>query len=164
MTPKKIMTREYKPEDVQALANIYYNTIHQINIQHYTDEQVEAWAPQASLETQGWKKKFEKSQPLVALIGETVVGFAEFEPNGHIDCFYTHHEHIGCGIGSALMAAIFNRAAHKKIRRIFVEASITAKPFFEKQGFTVIEEQQVDIHGIKLTNYKMEKIIGDFIS
>ena len=32
----EISIRDYQPEDVQALANIYYNTIHRINIQHYT--------------------------------------------------------------------------------------------------------------------------------
>ena len=35
-----------------------------------------------------------------------IVGFAEFEPNGHIDCFYCHHEWIGKGIISALMKEI----------------------------------------------------------
>lgn len=28
----EISIRDYQPEDVQALANIYYNTIHRINI------------------------------------------------------------------------------------------------------------------------------------
>ena len=37
---KEISIRDYRPEDVEALANIYYNTIHRINIQHYTEEQV----------------------------------------------------------------------------------------------------------------------------
>ncbi|MCE2983291.1 MAG: hypothetical protein LW832_06965 [Parachlamydia sp.] len=46
----EICIREYQPEDVQALANIYYNTIHRINIQHYTKEQVDVWAPKSSLE------------------------------------------------------------------------------------------------------------------
>ena len=61
MASKKIIVREYKPEDAQALANIYYNTIHQINIQHYTEEQVEAWAPQTCLESWEWAKRFEKA-------------------------------------------------------------------------------------------------------
>ncbi len=42
---KEIFIRDYRSEDVQALANIYYNTIHRINIQHYTEEQVDVWAP-----------------------------------------------------------------------------------------------------------------------
>jgi putative acetyltransferase len=41
----EISIRDYQPEDVQALANIYYNSIHRINTQHYTKEQVDAWDP-----------------------------------------------------------------------------------------------------------------------
>ncbi len=83
---KEISIRDYRPEDVQALANIYYNTIHRINIQHYTEEQVDVWAPTTSLETEGWAKKFPRTKPIVATVGDEIVGFAEFEPNGHIDC------------------------------------------------------------------------------
>ena len=53
----KIRIRNYRTEDIQALANIYYHTIHRINIQHYTQEQVDVWAPASSLEkTEGWTK------------------------------------------------------------------------------------------------------------
>jgi len=41
----KILLRNYRTEDTQAIASIYYNTIHRINIQHYTKEQVDEWAP-----------------------------------------------------------------------------------------------------------------------
>ncbi|MBN9230901.1 MAG: GNAT family N-acetyltransferase [Legionella sp.] len=37
----------------------------------------------------------------------TIVGFTEFESNGHIDYFYVHHEYLGCGIGSSIMAEVF---------------------------------------------------------
>jgi putative acetyltransferase len=87
MTSKKIIIREYKAEDAQDLANIYYNTIHKVNIQDYTQEQVNVWAPETSLEATGWMKKFERTKPLVAILNDTVVGFAEFELDGHIDCF-----------------------------------------------------------------------------
>ncbi len=36
-------------------------------------------------------------------------------------------------------------------------ASITARPFFEKRGYVVKKEQQVERHGILLTNYVMER-------
>jgi putative acetyltransferase len=39
------------------------------------------------------------------------------------------------------------------------DVSITAKPFFEKIGFKIIQEQHVKLNGIELTNYKMEKSI-----
>lgn len=50
----KIIIRQYTSEDAQDLANIYYNTIHNINSQDYTEEQVNAWAPSSSLELTSW--------------------------------------------------------------------------------------------------------------
>ena len=40
---------------------------------------------------------------------------------------------------------------------ISTRASITAKPFFEKRGYRVIREQQVERQGVALTNFVMEK-------
>ncbi|MCX6994984.1 MAG: GNAT family N-acetyltransferase [Chlamydiae bacterium] len=156
---KEISIREYRPDDVQALANIFFNTIHKINIQHYTEEQVNVWAPATSLETEGWAKKFPKTKPIIATVGAEIVGFAEFEPSGHIDCFYCHHEWIGKGVGSTLMKESLYRAKNNHIHHIFSEVSITAKPFFEKNGFRVVSEQTIVRKGVELTNFKMKRKI-----
>lgn len=157
---KEISVRDYDhPDDVQALANIYFNTIHKINIQHYTEEQVDVWAPTSSLETEGWAKKFSVTKPIVAIVGGEIVGFAEFEPNGHIDCFYCHHEWIGKGVGSALMKEILQRAKNRHIHLIFAEVSITARPFFEKWGFRIVTQQTIFRKGVELTNFKMERVV-----
>ena len=153
----KIIIRQYTSNDAQDLANIYYNTIHTINSQDYTEEQIHAWAPSTSLELTGWKKKWENIIPLVALMDNKIVGFAEFESNGHIDCFYVHHEHQGYGVGSSLMNAIFNKTNTLGLQRVFAEVSITAKPFFESKGFKVVKQQNVTIRGTELTNFVMEK-------
>lgn len=157
---KEISIRDYHSGDVQALANIFYNTIHRINIQHYTEKQVDVWAPKSSVEnTEGWAKKFARTNPIIATIGDEIVGFAEFEPNGHIDCFYCHHEWIGKGVGSALMKEILQRAKNNHIPLIFSEVSITAKPFFEKWGFRILTQQTIVRKGVELTNFKMERIV-----
>jgi putative acetyltransferase len=157
MSLQKFVVREYRAEDTQFLASIYYQTIHKVNIQHYTEEQVDAWAPEVTLEGSHWAKKFETSKPFVAMADDMIVGFAEFEPNGHIDCFYCHHLWIGHGVGSALMEAIHQKAGHNGNQRLFAEVSITARPFFEKQGFKVVVEQTIVRKGVQLTNFKMEK-------
>jgi len=156
----KIKIRQYKPDDAKSLALIYYHTIHNINIQDYTEEQVNAWAPYDSVEDySGWQRKLAKVKPFVAVIDELPVGFAEFEEYGHIDCFYVHHEWNGKGIGSKLMAAIFEKAAVQNISRIFSEVSITAKPFFEAKGFKTVKEQTVTLRGVEMTNFVMEKML-----
>lgn len=154
---QKIIIRPYSRNDAQDLANIYYYTIHNINSRDYSEEQMNAWAPISCLQTAGWQEKWKKVAPIVAEIENKIVGFAEFEANGHIDCFYVHHEYQGCGVGSALMKEMLNQAKKLKLKRIFAEVSITAKPFFEAQGFGVVKEQNVAIREVKLTNFVMEK-------
>ena len=152
-----ITIRGYKREDAKALASIYYHTIHTINIRDYTETQVNVWAPEASKETAGWMKKWDKLVPFVALIDEKPVGFVELEPTGHIDCFYVHHEHQGQGVGSALMKFIFNEAKKRKMKELFAEVSITAKPFFESHGFMVVKPQTIVRQGVELCNFVMRK-------
>lgn len=155
----KIEIKKYRLQDAKELENIYYHTIHNINIRDYSEEQVNAWAPTSCLELDGWKKKWEKLPPIVSIIDGQVVGFAEFEDSGHIDCFYIHHQFQGKGVGSALIKEIEQQALQKNISKIFAEVSITAKPFFLKRGFRVKKDQIVTIRGVELNNFVMEKHI-----
>jgi len=155
----KIQIKPYEKNDAPFLASIYFNTIHHINLKDYSPEQINAWAPVTSLEAEDWMKKWEKISPLVAVQSHQIVGFAEFEKDGHIDCFYCHHEYQRCGVGTALMNAIENQAKDNHVGKIFAEVSITAKPFFEAKGFNVVKEQTVNIRGVTLTNFVMEKLL-----
>jgi GNAT superfamily N-acetyltransferase len=107
----------------------------------------------------GWAKKFSRTKPLVAVVEGEIVGFAEFESNGHIDCFFCHHDWIGKGVGSALMKEILQRAKNDHIHHIFSEVSITARQFFEKNGFKVVAGHTTVRNGIERTGFKMERIV-----
>lgn len=160
----KISIRQYQDSDSKTLAEIYYNTIHKINIQDYNEEQVEAWAPSAIIDmTDGWADEWlriRKTRPTyVAVYDKSIAGFAEFIDTGYIDCFYCHHEYIGKGVGKALMGHIKSLAAEKGIKRIWAEVSITAKPFFESQGFVVVKQQTVNCRGVDMVNYVMECLV-----
>lgn len=153
-----VLIRSYRDDDAPFLAAIYFNTIHNINAKDYSPEQINAWAPTSSLDADDWRKKWRRLLPIIATLDQKVVGFAEFEENGHIDCFYCHHEYQGCGIGSALMKAVEDKAREFNINRLYSEVSITARPFFEAKGFRVVKEQSVNLRGVVLTNFIMEKI------
>jgi GNAT superfamily N-acetyltransferase len=153
----KIAVRSYQESDAPALAAIYYNTIHQINSRDYSEEQINAWAPASALQAHRWQQKWKRLIPMVAIIGKEIMGFAEFESTGYIDCFYVHHKYQRQGVGKALINAIEIKAKQDKIPRLYAEVSITAKPFFETCGFDVVKQQKVFIRGRELINYKMEK-------
>ena len=56
-----------------------------------------------------------------------------------------------------IAAAICDELERTVKGKIVTHASITARPFFEKRGYTVIKEQQVERQGVLLTNFVMEK-------
>jgi putative acetyltransferase len=83
------------------------------------------------------------------------------EPDGHIDRFYVSADHQRCRIGRQLLAAIVAEGERMGLARLFTEASITARPFFEAQEFAVIAPQVVTCRGVEFVNYRMERVLLD---
>lgn len=157
----KPQIRLYHPEDAPTLTAIFYAAVH--DNPAYTEVQRAAWAPKSVLETEGWRKKWEKQLPFVAVWKEKPVGFAEFESQnlrGFIDCFYVHPSAQRKGVGSALMDFLFDEVLRKAITSISAEVSVNARPFFEAKGFRVVAEQSILRHGVALKNFVMEKHRG----
>jgi len=50
-----------------------------------------------------------------------------------------------------------NHVLETGMQKITTHASITAKPFFEKRGYKVINEQTVELRGQLFTNFLMIK-------
>lgn len=151
------MITPYDPKYSREMVDIFYHTIHKVNIKDYTQKQIDAWAPESFLELEHWLNKWAKKPPIVACINGKVLGFAEFENTGYIDCFYVHHQHQGEGIGSALVAEIVRQAQIHCISNIYADVSITAKPFFQHKGFVVTRQQQLEKRGVLFENYRMER-------
>ncbi|MEL6606208.1 MAG: hypothetical protein AAFP20_23620 [Cyanobacteria bacterium J06614_10] len=47
------MIRKYKPGDEQTIGQIYYDAVHQLTCDDYTEEQRNAWATQLRVTTCG---------------------------------------------------------------------------------------------------------------
>jgi len=148
-----ITIRKFEIGDEGYIWNVFYSSIHQICSKDYSRDQVEAWAPK-HLDSNIWRQKIQSICPFVAVLENTIVGYADIQPDGKIDHFYVHGNHQSKGIGKALMSNIFEKAT--KLDRLYSEVSHTAKPFFIKYGFNVIKQQQVQIRGMTLTNNIME--------
>lgn len=155
--------RSYTPEDTYQIIELFYNTVHEVNIKDYTEAQVNAWAPKATDNQQWqnslehWENSLSRKITYIAEQEGRILGFAELEDNGHIDRFYCHKDFQGQGIGACLYNTIESKARSLKLNRLFVEASITAKPFFERQGFKAIAKQEVSLRGATLANFRMHK-------
>lgn len=150
-----MIIREFREQDAPILWALFYNTIRNINLRDYTEHQVKAWAPD-EFDAQLWLKKMTAIQPFVAELDGVIVGYSDVQPSGLVDHFFCHHEYQGQGVGRALMTHVIKQAEAKGLNRIYSEVSITARPFYEHMGFTVVNEQKIEVRGATLTNYVME--------
>lgn len=151
-----IAIRPYEPADLDALIAIFLGAIREVAAREYSQAQVNAWA-QADRDV--WALRRLGRPTWVALMGREVVGFANLEPNGHLDMMYVHPAHQGVGVASALLESVLTSARSQGLFRIFTEASITARGFFERRGFRVMAAQSVELRGQRLTNFRMERYL-----
>ncbi|WP_166820665.1 GNAT family N-acetyltransferase [Thalassoroseus pseudoceratinae] len=148
--------RPYQAGDASELLSLFRDTIQRINCRDYTPEQIEAWASD-DIDDIAWADRFTGRFVIVAEQNERPIGFGELEPNGHIDRFYVSADHQGIGIGRGLITTIFEEATRQSLPRLTVEASITARPFFERHGFATLERQIVVCRGVEMVNYRMAR-------
>lgn len=151
-----IKIRLFEAQDVEQIARLFHETIREVNIRDYSDNQVRAWAPD-DIHFRNWLEVCSDRFTFVADDEGVIAGFGELEPNGHIDCFYCHKTYQRCGVGKQIYQAIEAQAIELSMSRLFTEASITAKPFFQRMGFSVIKAQEVTRRSETFINYAMEK-------
>ena len=147
--------RAYCSQDCEAMAALFYDTVHIVNAADYSQQQCDAWAT-GKVDLAQWDRSFCRHYTLVAWEGDEIIGFGDIDKSGYLDRLYVHHAHQRSGIGSALLAAL-ERAANTPV--VTTHASLTAVPFFKAHGYVVLTEQTVLRHGIALKNYVMEKEI-----
>jgi len=146
--------RKFKQGDEKELWDLFYNTIHNVNILDYDKAQVAAWAPD-DLDINFAIQKFREIDPLVVIQDGKIIGYADIQPDGYIDHFYCHHEFQGRGVGSMLFAALEKKVKDNTISKMYSNVSLTARPFFEAMGFSVEKEQLLQQGGQRLKNYRM---------
>src|SRR5262245_19958147 len=155
-----VTLRPYRPDDAPALLALFRDTIRRVNIRDYSPAQIAAWASD-DIDTVVWVGRFNGRFVPVAEEDGRPIGFAELDSNGHIDRVYVAADEQRRGIGRRLFAAILEEARRLGLSRLYTEASITARPFFEAHGFTVLTPQVVKCRGEEFINYRMERIFDE---
>ncbi len=150
--------RQATKDDAEAMARLHHETVHTVNVRDYSAAQVHAWAP-ARLSAEDMRCRQHGKLVWVAEDGDRLIGFIELDRDGHMACLYSHKDYQRCGVGTQLLASLTAHAEQAGLGRLYAEVSITARPFFERYGFCVVREQQVERHGVRLTNFVMERLL-----
>lgn len=156
-----MILRKYKSDDCLNLLKLFYDTVRTINRKDYNDRQLSVWAPDNYIEEKYdiWQKSLSENFTIVAEKNGDIVGFGDIEKNGYLNRLFIHKDYQHRGIASSIVKELEKYAENICICTIITEASVTAKPFFERIGFSLVKEQLIEKKGVYLTNYLMKKYI-----
>ena len=145
--------RNYVEADCRSLAQLFYDTVHTVNARDYDQEQLDAWAT-GEVDLESWNRSFLAHHTVVAEQDGIIVGFGDMDETGYLDRLYAHKDYQRMGMATAICDELERSSAATEF---ITHASITARPFFEKRGYVVTKEQQVERRGVRLTNFVMRK-------
>lgn len=147
--------------DAPILKELFQETILNINKRDYSEAEVEDWASCGN----NLSRMEEMTRTHYFIVAthqpSQIVGFSSITRQGYLHSMFVHKDFQGKGIATALLNGIERHATATGITHITSEVSLTARPFFEKRGYTVKNEQKRKANRLYLTNFRMEKTLGE---
>jgi GNAT superfamily N-acetyltransferase/RimJ/RimL family protein N-acetyltransferase len=147
--------RRYEPGDAQPTQSVFERAIRITASADYPPAQIDAWSSGTDPST--WAARRAMAETWVAEEDQSIVGFTDLGGGGHIDMLFVDPEAGRRGVASALLAHLIALALARGVTTLTVDASKTARPFFERHGFSVDAVQQVERAGVTLTNFRMSR-------
>ena len=153
--------RELTEEDIPDLQILFQETVLHVNARDYTREEVEDWA--SCGDSVEHMKDLLARNDYVAALNERdeIIGFSSMNAEGYLHSLFVHKDYQRAGIGSLLLSAVEKRAREYGVTEITSEVSLTARPFFEKNGYEVMKVQKRRANRLELTNFVMRKRLKD---
>ena len=153
--------RPYSDKDLAAVARLFTDAIHGLAVTHYDEAQRKAWAPQPP-DLGIWERRLKPLKVLLAQDAqnsEALLGFVGYEEDGHIDLMFTSPLAARRGVASQVLGRAEAALRELDVARLYTEASLLGQPFFARQGFTVKEEQHIELRGAQFRRFAMVKAL-----
>jgi putative acetyltransferase len=155
----RLALRPYLAEDAPFLAEIFRESITELTSDDYSEAQQEAWAASAD-DLSAFAKKLGSQLTLVATMEGSVVGFASLAGRDTIDMLYVHPAAAGHGVGAMLADALEKLAGARGAEKLKVDASDTARGFFEKRGYVAQQRNSISLGDEWLANTTLHKLLA----
>jgi putative acetyltransferase len=148
--------RNYRPADADALAEVYRDAALNLGRAVYTEEQTSVWARHPE-DLERFRAALAEGLTLCVEVDGAPVAFGQIHPPDHIAYLYCHSAHARRGHASMILARLEAHAASQGVAILRAEASRVARPFFERAGYRVVDEERPIRHGVQFVRYRMEK-------
>jgi putative acetyltransferase len=152
----KLALRPFLPADTALLREIFRDSIADLTDEDYSEAQQNAWAAAADDEA-AFGKRLGSQLTLVSTLEGSAVGFASLASGDKIDMLYVHPAAVGQGVASLLIDALEKLAGARGTAKLIVDASDTARGFFEKRGYIAQQRNSISVGDEWLANTTLHK-------
>jgi putative acetyltransferase len=123
--------------DVDSIMSTHLSAVTQICSAVYQPDEISAWIA-GGTNPGRYLSGIMEGRFIVALLGETVVGFSDFDLGTREVCgMFVAPSHVRQGIGRALLLEVEARAVRQGVGRLHLEATLNAIEFYRAQGFVL---------------------------
>lgn len=154
--PPAFTLRPYQASDLAAVVALFNASVQGLTGAQYDKAQRLAWAPMQA-DWSAWQARLSCLTVLIAEVNRQIAGFIGFSADGHIDLLYSSPRHARQGVATALYLRAESELTAAGVPAIFSEASLTARPFFARQGFSVQQLQTLARGAVILQRFAMRK-------
>ncbi len=148
--------RPFLPQDTPMLADIFRASVEGLTEEDYNPAQQEAWAAEAD-DLEALAERLGKHLALIATLDGSPVGFISLDGPTAIGLFYVHPAVAGQGVGRMLYEAVEKLSAARGVPHLAVDASDSAREFFQRRGFSLERRNTVSVGNEWLSNTTMKK-------
>ncbi len=139
-----MIIRDARIDEARAIKELHDRSVAGLCNADYTPEQLESWIGRATLEK--YQKRLEQHRSFIAEIDGEIVGYVRWNPATNELCsICVGPDHIRRGIATQLMKRACGDSASYGVKELWLDASLTAIPFYEAEGWETVEHK---MHGI----------------
>lgn len=155
----KYMLRALTEADIPEIQELFRNTVLNVNIRDYTEEEVNDWA--SCMEDENVVKELLDANCFIAAIdgNSKIIGFSSMNEEGYMHSMFVHKDWQGRGVATQLLSEVENKAREYGVSVITSDVSLTARTFFESNGYEVIRIQRQRANRLEMANFLMKKAL-----
>ncbi|MCS6624872.1 GNAT family N-acetyltransferase [Roseibacterium beibuensis] len=154
----ELSVRPYQTDDAEALSALYEASVRALGARDYSAAQIEAWAS-LTPSPEALDGRMADGRTRLVAVADDIAGFIDLEPDGHIDLLYVAPAAAGAGVARLLLETAEALAPLSGAGRLYAEASETARPVFERLGYSVTGRRDFEVAGEPIHNWAVEKAL-----
>ncbi|WP_231190323.1 GNAT family N-acetyltransferase [Haladaptatus sp. DYF46] len=154
--------REAVPSDSESVRGVHFESITELGLDGYTQDQVNAWAQGCKSASYATAIESDDFYYIVAEDDRGVVGFGslKFDASGtyevpidaEVTAVYVHPTVAREGVGSTIYAELERQAREHGVQMLGLTASLNSVPFYESQGYEMVREHAHEFSSHESTN------------